>query len=64
MRSASAKEIEYLSATAGKSSEDVSFINEMSRRLDALRCFDQFCCMDERRTNHSTTLAGRQHKAS
>ena len=64
MRSASVKEIEYLSAIAGNSSKDASFVNEMSRRLDALRRFDQFCCIDNRPMNRSTAQIGRKRKAS
>jgi hypothetical protein len=62
MRSASVKEIEYLSAIAGNSSKDASFVNEMSRRLDALRRFDQFCCMEDRQMIRSTVQAGRTRK--
>jgi hypothetical protein len=63
MRSASVKEIEYLSAVGGES-YDVSLIHEMSRRLDALRRFDQVCCIDDRRPHRSPAKSGRKRKAS
>lgn len=44
MRSAAANEIEYLGKIEGASAENPRLIREMSRRLDALRRFDQSFC--------------------
>ena len=41
MRFATRKEIEYLSSVDGQGGEDANLIREMSRRLDALRRYDQ-----------------------
>ena len=41
MGSSTWNEIEYLGSIEGKSNEDAALMREMSRRLDALRCFDQ-----------------------
>jgi hypothetical protein len=37
-------EIEYLSSIGAQSSVDLQLIQEMSRRLDALRRYDQYFC--------------------
>ena len=44
MVSAARNEIEYLRATDGNGSHDAMLIQEMSRRLDALRRYDQYFC--------------------
>jgi hypothetical protein len=62
MRSASLKEIEYLSAIDGKQ-DDARLISEMSRRLDALRRFDQFCCSDGRACGRRRPTGKRPGKA-
>ena len=41
MRSAASNEIEYLGDVEGAAAENPRLIREMSRRLDALRRFDQ-----------------------
>jgi hypothetical protein len=41
MRSAASNEIDYLGRIEGASAENPRLIREMSRRLDALRRFDQ-----------------------
>jgi hypothetical protein len=41
MRSAAANEIEYLGRIEGATAENPRLIREMSRRLEALRRFDQ-----------------------
>jgi hypothetical protein len=41
MRFATRQEIEYLSATDMMADRDASLIDELARRLDALRCYDQ-----------------------
>jgi hypothetical protein len=49
MRSAATNEIEYLGRIEGTSTANPRLIREMSRRLDALRRFDQsFCDADWR----------------
>jgi hypothetical protein len=45
MQFATRHEIEYLSSMDGNGREDSKLIREMSRRLDALRRYDQ--CFDE-----------------
>jgi hypothetical protein len=44
MRSVRSNEIEYLGNIEGATSKDRRLIREMSRRLDALRRFDQYFC--------------------
>jgi hypothetical protein len=44
MRSATSNEIEYLGDIEGATAENSRLICEMSRRLDALRRFDQSFC--------------------
>src|SRR4029077_18850627 len=44
MRSAPSNEIEYLGTIEGATAENPRLIREMSRRLDALRRFDQSFC--------------------
>jgi hypothetical protein len=44
MRSTTANEIEYLGNIKGATTENPRLIREMSRRLDALRRFDQSFC--------------------
>ncbi len=44
MRFATVNEIEYLSSLGGNGAADVNLIQEMSRRLDALRRYDQYIC--------------------
>jgi hypothetical protein len=63
MRSASRKEILYLNSVDGKAAHDASLINEMSRRLDALRRFDQFCCSDGSRAGRPSPR-GEKHRKS
>ena len=47
MRSATSNEIEYLGDIEDATAKNPSLIREMSRRLDALRRFDQnFCDAD------------------
>jgi hypothetical protein len=41
MRYANQHEIEYLGLLSGKASGDVEMMDELRRRLDALRCYDQ-----------------------
>lgn len=49
MRFATRREIEYLDSVDGDSETDAGTIEEMARRLDALRRFDQnFCKADWR----------------
>jgi len=47
MRLATTKEIEYLGAVDGKTASDAGLIDEMSRRLDVLRRFDQCFCDED-----------------
>jgi hypothetical protein len=47
MRFATLQEIEYLDSVDGKTPTDLGLIDEMSRRLDALRCLDQFFCKED-----------------
>ena len=41
MRSAARYEMEYLSASRGRNEDDANLAQELSRRLDALRRYDQ-----------------------
>ena len=47
MRFATTQEIEYLDSVDGRTPTDVGLIDEMSRRLHALRCLDQFFCKED-----------------
>jgi hypothetical protein len=42
MRGAARYEMEYLSAARGRNREDANLAQELGRRLDALRRYDQF----------------------
>ena len=42
MRGAARYEMEYLGAARGRNREDAKLVQELGRRLDALRRFDQF----------------------
>jgi hypothetical protein len=42
MRGAARYEMEYLSAAQGRNREDSNLAQELGRRLDALRRYDQF----------------------
>ena len=44
MRCAARSEMEYLGAARGRNREDASLVEELGRRLDALRCYDQVFC--------------------
>lgn len=56
MRSATANEINYLGDIEGATAENPRLIREMSRRLDALRRFDQsFCEADCRPHSRSSS---------
>jgi hypothetical protein len=44
MRFGTRQEIEYLGAVDQNVSADPTFLDEMSRQLDALRRYDQFFC--------------------
>ena len=44
MRFAARKEMDYLSASRGRNTEDAGLIQELGRRLEALRRYDQYFC--------------------
>lgn len=44
MRFATCNEIEYLSASDGRTANDEELVRELSRQLDALRRYDQYFC--------------------
>jgi len=44
MRCAARKEMEYLGAIRGRNPEEASLAQELGRRLDALRRYDQYFC--------------------
>jgi hypothetical protein len=57
------QEIEYLDLADGETPSDWGLIDEMSRRLDALRCLDQFFCQEDWRPE-SARAAARDHRNS
>jgi hypothetical protein len=57
MRFAATKEIEYLSSRCGHGSEDTGLVEELSRRLEALRRYDQVFC-------HADWLPPRRHEGN
>jgi len=59
MRFATMQEIEYLGSVDVKTPTDSGLIDEMSRRLNALRCLDQFFCKDDWRPEGSRDAARR-----
>jgi hypothetical protein len=64
MRFATRTEIEYLSSLDSQGDGDIKLIREMSRRLDALRRYDQcFCEADwrPRRSPDAQQSNGRSH---
>jgi hypothetical protein len=46
MRFATTQEMEYVGSNNGEDAIDRRIIDEMSRQLDALRRFDQYCAAD------------------
>jgi hypothetical protein len=44
MRFTASKEMEYLGAIHNRTSKEVNLARELSRRLNALRCYDQYFC--------------------
>jgi hypothetical protein len=52
MRFATRSEIEYLDAADGHAETDASLIDEMTRRLDALRRMDQYVCKADWQPRH------------
>ena len=44
MRYAARKEMEYLGSVRGRNAEDRDLVQELGRRLDALRRYDQYFC--------------------
>jgi hypothetical protein len=44
MRFAASREMEYLGTTRGRNTEDLRLIEELGRRLEALRRYDQYFC--------------------
>jgi hypothetical protein len=46
MKFATTQEMEYLGSSNGEAAIDQRIIDEMSRQLDALRRFDQYCAAD------------------
>jgi hypothetical protein len=65
MRFATRNEIEYLSSIDGDAKTDAGTIDEMTRRLDALRRFDQnfFKADWQPEHNHSGCLPNGRHVA-
>ena len=55
MRNAATNEIEYLGNLEGATAENPRLIREMSRRLDALRRFDQSFCEADFRPHAGAT---------
>lgn len=53
MRSVRSNEIEYLGDIEGATPKNRELIREMSRRLDALRRFDQYFCDGDFRPHSS-----------
>lgn len=64
MRSTSWDEIDYLSSIDGKATRDDVFMQEMSRQLDALRCFDQLFCDADWRPRPDAWRSAPPRKAS
>ena len=64
MRFATMHEIEYLDSVDVTTPTDSGLIDEMSRRLNALRCFDQFFCKDDWRPENASDVAGRDRRSS
>jgi hypothetical protein len=56
MRFATRQEIEYLGSLDAKTSKDSDLIDEMSRRLDALRRYDQLFSDSDWRPAEGHTL--------
>lgn len=56
MSSATRNEIEYLSSIEGNEAADAKLIRDMSRRLDALRRFDQNFSAADWRPHRSTPV--------
>lgn len=61
MLSVTRKEIEYLNCLQGKSPESPNLVSEMTRRLEALRRYDQDCCAEM--TSFRGKSARRKRKA-
>lgn len=64
MRFATLQEIEYLDSVDVTAPTDSGLIDEMSRRLSALRCLDQFFCKEDWRPENATDVAGPDHGSS
>jgi hypothetical protein len=44
MRLGACEELEHLNALQGQHGEEAGLIQELGRRLEALRCYDQYFC--------------------
>jgi hypothetical protein len=63
MRGAARYEMEYLGAARGRNREDAKLAQELGRRLDALRRFDQFFAdADWRPRTRSSTRPSQQEQ--
>ena len=56
MRSVASNEIDYLGEIEGGTAENPRLIREMSRRLDALRRFDQSFCEADCRPQRGASI--------
>jgi hypothetical protein len=64
MRFATTQEIEYVGSSNGDAAIDRRIIDEMSRQLDALRRFDQYCAVDWQPQRGRGALKSGQNKAT
>jgi hypothetical protein len=64
MRFAARKEMAYLGAIRGRNAEDRDLVQELGRRLDALRRYDQYFCDADWQPRSRISLGRRRRKSA
>ena len=64
MPPAAREEMEYIGAVWGRNAEDRTFVEELGRRLNALRCYDQCFCEADFRPNSQRPVRAAKRRSS